>query len=76
MPYDPLTVWEWEGGAIGSDDEVNLEDVAGAERSERGDQDAEPPDAQAAGRGRPVRGAIERIHRQAPTAESGRDAMA
>jgi hypothetical protein len=45
MPYDPLEVWEWEGGAVLPDHEANLEDVAGFDRSERGDHDDEPRDA-------------------------------
>jgi hypothetical protein len=54
MPYDPLTVWEWEGGAIVPDHEANLDDVAGFERSEPGDQNDETRDARAASRGRPA----------------------
>ena len=40
-PYDLLTVWEWEGGAVLPDDETNLEDVAGFDRSDRGDHEDE-----------------------------------
>jgi hypothetical protein len=70
MPYDPLAVWEWEGGAVVPDEEAPLEGVAGFDRSERGDRDDdEPGDTPSAGGGRPARGAIGRRRHPAPRAE-------